>query len=383
MDDIMYLDNCATTKPCSEAVSAIREALDKFWFNPSALYRQSAEVGQKMKDIRKSIAKTLNVREDEIYFNSGGTEGDNQALFGALSGSKKEIIVSTIEHSAVYQSCLRAEEMGCTVKWIKPESDSRISVNAVTEAVTEKTHIISIMHVNNETGAVNDIELIAKAAKKINPKVIFHSDGVQGFLKLPLDLGASQIDIYNFSAHKIHGPKGAGGIYIKKGTPVKPIHYGGPHENGLRAGTENVPGIMGMGAAVREFAPSIITRRNETKKIKQGFIDCIKSVPDVVINGGEDEENYSPYVLNVSPFGVRGETLLHMLEENNILVATGSACSSHKKGTSRVLSEMGIPDEVAQSAIRISFGFNQSYDLDRFADVFKKSVMKLRQYRRH
>lgn len=383
MYDLIYLDNSATTKPHNTVIEAMDKAMTEDWYNPSSLYIQSVNVQKKIQDARKAIALSLNVKDDEVFFNSGGSEGDYHAIMGCCGNRLKEseIIVSTIEHSAVYETCLYAEKIGAKVIWIKPNKNGFIEPQSVLDVITPNTNLVSIMHVNNETGSINDIEKISKAVKMINPKAIFHSDGVQAYLKIPLNLHSTCIDIYNISAHKIHGPKGIGAIYIKKGTLFKPLILGGKQEAGMRAGTENIPGILGFSAAVQIFKDDITKRNEEIKAKKETLAKLIKEeVSDIIINSQID--NSSSYILSISAQGVRGETVLHSLEEKGILVGTGSACNSHKK-ISRVLNQMVIPDNIAEGTIRVSFGLECNFkEFDRFVTEYKNTINKLREFRR-
>jgi cysteine desulfurase len=351
------------------------------WFNPSALYRQAVQANKQLASARKVLASALGAKEEEIFFNSGGTEGVNTAIYGSAGKriAKTEIIVSAIEHAATYRACQMAQEMGARVTFISPNASGVIEPEDVWSRVTENTRLVSIMHVNNETGAVNDIARIANGVKEINRRTLFHSDGVQAFLKVPMNLSSTCIDLYNISGHKVRGPRGTGALYVRKNTPLMPLMIGGGQESDLRSGTENVPGIVGLATAVHHYKGDIAQRLSAQNEIHQRLIAAIEDIPDLMIHA---RDNACGYVLSMSAKGVRGETVLHILEEKGILIGTGSACNSHKK-QSRVLSEMKIPPAYAEGTVRISFPLEADFDqVDRLAAEYRSAVMKLREFGR-
>lgn len=380
----VYLDNSATTKPYSEVISETIRYMDTEFGNPSSLHRMGIAAEKTLKVARKSIAASLGAKDEEIYFTAGGTEADNMALFGAAYAKKRrgnKIITSKIEHPAILESCRRLEAIGFQVCYIGVDNYGKINMSELLDAIDDKTILISIMHANNEIGTIQPIEEIMTLKKDYEKKhdveILFHTDAVQSYGKIPYNLKNSEIDLMSISSHKIHGPKGIGALYIKKGLNIAPHIFGGGQESGMRSGTENVPGIAGFGKA----AEISYTNRNDR-------IEAIKSVKNYLLDGIESEiancrintcKDGIPSILSVCFYGVRGEVLLHTLEQESIYVSTGSACSSKKKGQSHVLKSIGLKEEEIEGTIRFSFSeFNTIEEMDYVLGNLKNAVNKLR-----
>jgi cysteine desulfurase len=350
--------------------------------NPSSLHRMGINAEKAMKEARKSVAVSLSAKEEEVFFTSGGTEADNTALFGAAQARKRrgnKIITSQIEHPAVLESCRKLEESGFRVEYIPVDKSGVLDMKALEDALDEHTILISIMHVNNEVGSIQPvsdiIELKNRFVGKLGTEVLFHVDGVQSYGKLPIRLNG--IDMLSVSSHKIHGPKGAGALFVRKGLNVQPYLFGGGQERGMRSGTENVPAVAGFGKAAELSHRSMTSRIESMKTVKTFLEEGIRSeISDVRFNS---TENGSPSILNVSFLDVRGEVLLHTLEQSEIYVSTGSACSSRKKGQSHVLKAMGLTDREIEGAIRFSFSeFNTTEEMEYVLDRLKDAVNKFR-----
>lgn len=374
----VYLDNSATTKPLPEVIDIMNDYYCHHYGNPSSLHRMGMNAEKGVKSARKAICQSLNIHESEFYFTSGGTESNNIALFGAVNALKKKgnrIITTCIEHPAVLNVCKRLEQSGMDVYYVSVNDKGLMNIDELNSVLDERTILISIMAVNNELGTIQPINEI-KRLKKGFENVYFHVDAVQGYGKIPIYPYDMNIDFLSVSAHKLHGPKGIGGLYIKKGITIQPLMLGGSQERNMRSGTENVPGIVGFGKAVESFFNDHL---DKTSKIKKYLLNGLKEeVSDIKINSYEDER-CAPHVLNVSFLGVRGEVLLHMLEQDGIYVSTGSACSSKKKSQSHVLKAAGLNDEEIEGAIRFSFSYeNDSIQMDYVLEQLKKHVKSIR-----
>lgn len=376
MKNIVYLDNSSTTKPCETAVKRINEALTLCWGNPSSLHLLGFEAEAKVKEVRQALAGALACRADEIYFNSCGTEGNNTALLGAAHAMHRRgnrIVTTAVEHPSVLETVKRLESEGFEAVYIKPDKFGRISEDAIANAIDEKTILVSIMLVNNESGAVMPVTAARRAIKEKASPALLHCDAVQAFGKIPVNVSELGADMLTLSAHKIHGPKGIGAIYIKKGIHINPLLTGGGQENGLRSGTESVPLIMGLGGALAEM-PDPKTQLKAQKELLSYTCERLLGTGLVRINSGPDA---LPYILNISVPGYRSETLLHFLENQNIFVSSGSACS--KGRGSYVLREMGLSREIIDSALRISFSrFNTKDDADALATALVSAAAHLR-----
>mgnify|MGYP004530649745 FL=1 len=375
----IYLDNSATTKPYQEVVDKMVLALTTQYGNPSSIYKKGIEVEREIKEIRRNIARSLGAKETEIYFTSGGTECNNTIIRSVAKLNKKtknHIISTVIEHPSVLNTLKDLEADGFEVTYLPVGKDGKISLEDLKNAIKKETILVSVMHVNNEIGTIQPIEEIGKYLKSLDEKVYFHVDGVQSYAKIKFRPSRYNIDFMSVSGHKLHGPKGIGFMYVKENNRIKPLLTGGGQEIGIRSGTENVPGIYGIGEAVRILNQDL---EGTIDKIR-GLRDLLKeeilaNIDNVKINSPEDGVCH---VLNVSFRGVRGEVLLHYLEQKEIYVSTGSACSSKKKG-SHVLNAIGLtPDEI-EGAIRFSLSdLNTKEEIMQTVEVLKESVSDLR-----
>ena len=347
MKNIIYLDNAATTKPDSDAIQYANTFITDNYFNPSATYHEGIQVASELKSAKDSFKKIVG-QNFEIIFTSCGTESDNTAIF---SYSKRGNIVTTLaEHSAIHTPFTYLKNQGIDVRFSKINEDGSANIDNLLSLIDKNTTFVSIIHVNNETGAINDINKIAKLVKEINSSVIFHSDGVQAFMKLPYTL-SNDIDLYSVSAHKVNALKGTGALFVNKRIKnLKPLIWGGGQENGFRSGTENVFGIKVFEYATKKHHEALINDYNNVKILKELLITNLdKSIFKII-----SSNNSSPYVISLSALGLKGEVLMHSLEEDNIIIGTGSACSS-KNRHSRMLKEAGHNENVLDGVIRISF----------------------------
>ena len=343
---MIYLDNAATVKPLFSAVKECEKYLSDEYFNPSAKYKQGIETKKVIENARQTILSGFSPNFD-LVFTSCGTESDNTAIFSFAK--RGNVITSLGEHSAVYECFNQLKMKGVEVRFAKLLPDGRVDKEHLLSLVDEKTTFVSIVHVNNETGGINDINDLSLAIKRKNPSVIFHSDGVQAFGKLPYSLGES-VDLYSVSAHKIGGLKGTGALIKKKKLTLTPYLLGGGQENGLRSGTENVFGITVFAKAYSDKKENINQNYNHVSSLKELILANLNSENIKVISS----ENCSPYVVSLSAEGLRGEVILHMLEEFGVVIGTGSACSS-KNPHSRILKECGYCAKVLDGALRFSF----------------------------
>lgn len=374
MERIIYLDNSATTKPFDELKDIYQSNMANF-YNPSALYGPAIIERKKVESARKNICEMIGGENGTIIFTSGATEANNLALGGINYAGGAELVISEGEHPSVYAKAKALELQGVKVKYVPLKQDGTIDVEMLKHYVTGKTAMVSIMMVSNETGAINDIKQINKTIKSINPKAIFHVDGVQALGKLPIDLMDLDIDLFTISAHKIHGPKGIGALWIKNGAKLHPIIFGGGQESNMRSGTENVAGILGFEYAVKK---SIEDLKNNSQ-IVDGFKEqIINELKDQNIKFLRNGTNASPYILSICVPGIRGEVLVHELEKHNIYISTGSACSS-KKSDNRTLASMGRTEEQIKGAIRISFSAYDNYNMQNVGKIIASEIRQLKQ----
>jgi cysteine desulfurase len=380
----VYLDNSATTVVDSEVIKEMQPYFSDIYGNASSFHYFGRQAKTALDNARKKTAMLLNSNSEEIFFTGCGTESDNIAIFGILNayGEKGHVITSRIEHHAVLYSCKHLEANGYEVTYLDVDEDGVISVEDFKKAVKDNTLLVTIMHANNEVGSIQPIEKIAAELKKINEKrkkkIYFHTDAVQTAGKLYLDVKKLGIDLLAISAHKFNGPKGVGALYIKNGTNILPIAFGGHHENGFRPGTENIPYISGLAKAL-EISNAKIEEYNKRvfalrEKLKEGILN---SIPDVIINGSGRRAVSN--ILNVSFNYIEGEALLLMLDMKNVAVSTGSACAAGSSGPSHVLSAMGVNPFASQGAIRFSLGYhNTEEDVDYVLEVLPKVISSLR-----
>jgi len=372
----IYLDNSATTKPYDEVVQYIYEVSKDFYGNPSSMHTKGIEAENLVKHARVQIAEVLKADAKEICFTSGGTESNNLAIIGFLKAnprSGKHIITSEIEHPSVLEVYKQLASEGYRVDYIPVDSQGIINLDALRNTLDNETALLSFLHTNNETGSIQPIEEIDKIRKTICPSAALHVDAVQAFGKTRIHPKSCGIDLMSFSSHKIHGPKGMGALYIRKGIKVKPIFLGGGQETSLRSGTENVPGISGFGLATEKVFSNLDKSYSQVSTLKEYFVSKIKECFEAaVINSPEQA---SPYIINVSFPNLKSEVLLHHLEQKNIFVSTGSACSSHKNNHSHVLQAMGVSSKYIDGAIRFSLSSSNSInDMDETINALKKII---------
>jgi len=377
----IYLDNAATTTIYTEAADIHSKVSREGYGNPSSLHRAGITAERYVKEARQSISAVLCCNADELYFTSGGTEADNIAIIGYCTANHrrgKHIITTKIEHPAVYDTVRHLEESGFEVDYLGVDNMGQINIEQLKQTLRADTILVSIMHVNNEVGSVLPIDKIKPVIKAISPLAALHIDAVQSFGKIPVLPARWDIDLLSISAHKIHGAKGVGALFVKKGTIIKPIMYGGGQQKGLRPGTENVPGIAAFGIAAAISAGRMTAKFDHTAMLKQRLYEGAAAIPNVVLNGSIGE-NHVPYILNMSFIGVRSEILLHSLESRGIYVSSGSACSSNKPQPSKTLKAMGKSKNEIDSAIRFSFSeFNTEEEIDFCIDALKEEVGNIR-----
>ena len=360
-----YLDNSATTAVSAAAADKAYQIMTTVYGNPSSLHSKGMEAEHELTAARKAVASQLKVSADEVFFTSGGTEANNTALFGAAyatARTRRKIIISSVEHSSVLEAAKRLEDEGFTVERITPQSDGTIHPEDVAAAVDGSTALVSVMLVNNETGAVMPVGDIFAAVKAANPQTLCHTDAVQAFGKLPVRARALGADIISVSGHKVHAPKGVGALYVKKGVRLVPRQYGGEQEKRFRPGTENLPAIAAFGVACGEF--DIEGNRERVQRLNAYAREQLLQIDGVALNS---PANALPYVLNFSAGRVRSETILHFLEERDVFVSSGSACAKGKP--SHVLSALGLSRDRADSALRVSFSkYNTAADIDALCE---------------
>lgn len=375
----IYLDNSATTKPYKEVIEKMVYALSTDYANPSSLHKKGIEVEKNIKEIRRNIARTLGVKDKEIYFTSGGTESNNAIIRGvvALNKKRKNHIISTvIEHPSVLNTLKDLEEEGFEVTYLNVDKYGKINLEELKQAIKPTTCLVTIMHVNNEVGSIQPIQEIGKYLKTLNDKVYFHVDAVQSYSKINFKPSRYNIDFMSVSGHKLHGPKGIGFMYIRENNRIKPMLTGGGQEIGIRSGTENTPGIYGLGEAINIINQNLDEKIEKIANLKNLLKnEIVKNIDDIKINSPEDGVCH---ILNISFRGVKGEVLLHYLEQKKVYVSTGSACSSKKKG-SHVLNAMELtPDEI-EGAIRFSLSdLNTEEEILKAAEIIRESVEDLR-----
>ena len=384
-----YLDNAATTKPFDSVKEKMLETLEESYGNPSSLHSKGVEAEQYVKEARKMIASNLKVEEKEIIFTSGGTESNNMALIGAALANQragKHIITTKIEHPSVHNPLIYLENNGFTITYLDVDVNGHVKMEELLNAITEETILVSIMYVNNEMGAVADVEAISKAIKDKKKDIIFHVDAIQAYGKYRIYPKRMGIDMLSVSAHKIHGPKGIGFLYIRDKVKVKPIIYGGEQQKGMRSGTENVPGIAGMGQAVKEIYGSHDEMIEKLYELKSYFIEEVSKLEEVKVNGleGLEVKETAPHVISVSFAGIRSEVLLHSLAEKGVYVSAGSACASNHPQISGTLKAIGVKKELLDSTLRFSLSvFTTKEELDYALEALKEILPMLRRYTRH
>ena len=371
---MIYLDNSATTKPCPEAVEAVNQALTQQWGNPSALYGFGIEAAHDLRAARQQIAAALGAEPDRVFFTSGGTEADNWAILGTvkrLGKRGKHIITTAIEHHAILNCTKELESQGYRVTYLKPDSQGRITVEALKAALTPDTILVSVMMVNNEVGSVSPIRELARLTHRICPDAVFHTDAVQGFLKIPFQAKALGVDLISVSSHKVHGPKGAGALYISPRLKSFPaLMLGGGQEGGYRSGTEATPAIFGFAAACRAVSATFREDTAQERAMLEALVQKLSELPGVRINGCHE----APHILSLSVPGVPVQNTINLLQDASICVSAGSACA--KGHRSHVLTAMNAAPEVIDGAFRVSLCRNTTAEeLDTFLEVLKRDVL--------
>ena len=380
---MIYLDNSATTRTLNEAAQASMQAMTEDFYNPAAAYAFGARTEKRVNEARTIVARPLRARREEIIFTSGGTESNNAAVFGTLRGWRgpRRVITTAVEHPSVFEAVQSLKQSGDVDIVILPVNEQgHPDLLALRDALTEDTALVSMMHVNNELGTVTDLSAAARLIRRYAPKAVFHSDGVQAYLKVDTEnLG---VDLYSISAHKFHAPKGVGALYKRTGVRFAGGQIGGGQENNLRSGTLNVPGILGMEKAVALYEQNMAAWRQSMRACKRRLYDDLMTISDVMLNGPALDEA-APHILNLSFMGVRGEVLLHALEQFDVCVSTGSACAARKAGKNRILTAAGIIGPRQEGAIRFSLcPFNTLEEMDKAAEIVSEQVKFLRKYRR-
>ena len=380
-----YLDNSATTSCSLAATEKMVALLTQDYGNPSSMHMKGVIAEKYITEAKKKIAKTLKVEEKELIFTSGGTESNNLAIIGSALANKRagmHVITTSIEHPSVGNPFLWLAENGFEVTYLSVDANGQIQLDELKNAIRPDTVLVSIMHVNNEIGALQPIEAAGKVIKAANPKCLFHVDAIQSYGKMVIYPKKWNIDMLSVSGHKIHGPKGSGFLFIKDKTKVKPLIHGGGQQKGMRSGTENVPAIAGLAVAAEEMYAHLEENRNHLFALRDYFIEEVEKLDGVSVNGKKDHDS-APHIVSVSIEGVRAEVILHTLEDRNIYVSAGSACSSNKPAISNTLQSIGLKKELLDSTVRFSFSIHTTKEeLDYALEVMRETIPMLQRYTR-
>ena len=381
----IYLDNSATTRCFDEVAALMTKIMCEDYGNPSSMHRKGVQAEGYLRYAKEVIAKNLKVNEKEIFFTSGGTESDNLAIRGCAYANcrgGRHLITTQIEHPAILQTMRNLEEEGFRVTYLPVDEKGCIRLEDLQRAITGETILVSIMHTNNEIGSLQPIAEAGALIKKMNPRILFHVDAVQGYGKFKIYPKRMNIDLLSVSGHKIHGPKGVGFLYVNDKVKIKPILFGGGQQGGLRSGTDNVPGIAGMAKAIELVYAGLDDEVERLYQIKEAFVNGVRKIEGVTVNGHCDR-NGAPHIVSVSVEGVRSEVLLHALEDKEIYVSAGSACSAHKPQPSATLQAIGLGKELLGSTIRFSFSmFTTMEEVDYTLKVMYDIIPMLRKYTR-
>ncbi|WP_297630804.1 cysteine desulfurase family protein [uncultured Clostridium sp.] len=378
----VYFDNSATTKPYREVIDEVVYGMENFYGNPSSLHALGIKAEKELTKARKIIGEEIKGTGEEIYFISGASEGNN-LVFKGIARSGQHIITTKFEHQSILKTCEFLEKEGVSITYLNVDNEGKISLEELKNAITKNTVLVSIMFVNNEMGAIQDLEKIGNIIKENSTRAKFHVDAVQGYGKFKIDVKKMKIDILTTTGHKFHGPKGTGFIYIRKGININSLIHGGEQENSLRAGTQNIAGILGLKKAAEIVSKNIEINYKKVFELKKYMIEKISEIEDIRINS--PLETTSPYILNISFNGVRAEVLLHYLEGEGIYVSTGSACTSKSSGVngSYVIKALGLCEKEVNGAIRFSFSENNTKEeVDYTIDVLKKGLKFLRRVKK-
>lgn len=383
----VYLDNSATTRCYPEVGELVYKVMCRDYGNPSSMHRKGVEAEHYVKESKETLARILKVNGKEIVFTSGGTESDNLALIGTARAVRRmgnHLITSAIEHPAILNTMRHLEEEeGFRVTYLPVDANGQIKLDALRDALCKDTILVSIMYVNNEVGAVQPIEKAVQIVKNYNPRIVFHSDAVQGFGKYRIYPKRLGVDLLSASGHKIHGPKGVGFLYINEKVKIRPIVYGGEQQKNIRSGTENVPGIAGLGLASRMIYQDLEMKVALMRELKEQFLTGVTQIEHTRIHGLVDE-NSAPHIISVGFAGIRSEVLLHALEERGIYVSSGSACASNHPAVSGVLKGIGAAREYLDATLRFSMSeFTTKEEIDYTLETLYNCVPILRRYTRH
>ena len=380
-----YLDNSATTSCSKAATEKMVELLTQDYGNPSSLHMKGVVAEKYITEAKKKIAKTLKVEEKELVFTSGGTESNNLAIIGSALANKRagmHVITTSIEHASVTNPFIWLSENGFEVTYLGVDNYGQIRLEELKNAIRPDTILVSIMQVNNEIGALQPIEEAGKIIKAANPKTLFHVDAIQSYGKMQIFPKKWNVDMLSVSGHKIHGPKGSGFLFIKDKTKVKPLIHGGGQQKGMRSGTENVPAIAGIAVAAEEMYQNLEANRTHLFALRDYFIEEVEKLDGVSVNGKKDRDT-APHIVSVSIEGVRAEVILHTLEDKNIYVSAGSACSSNKPAISSTLQSIGLKKELLDSTVRFSFSIHTTKEeLDYALEVMRETIPMLQRYTR-
>lgn len=375
---MVYLDNSATTRVRNEVLQAIIDANENYYGNPSSLHRMGLKAEKKLEEARRAAAKIIGSSPEEIYFTGGGTESNNIAIFGHLANLSREsnIITTKIEHPSVY-NVFKQLETKCRVRYLDTDERGRLNPLQLQEMVDEDTLLVAIMHVNNEIGIVQDLENLGNIIKRKNKNTRFHVDAVQSYGKIKIDVNRLPLDSLSFSSHKIHGPKGVGGLFIRSGLKINPLTFGGGQERGIRSGTENTSGIIGFARACDLIYENFHEETDKLYRLKNQYIKRLaEEIDDIKINSLGDD--MAPHIINVSIKNVPGEVLVHYLEDRDIYVSTGSACSS-KARDNRILDAIKLDRDYQAGTVRISLGyFNSFKEVEYVIKTIKEAVNDIR-----
>ncbi len=371
----VYLDNAATTKIDEKVLKAMEPYLTEKYGNASSLHTIGLEAKRALEQSRDTVAKSIKAKPDEIIFTSGGTESNNLALKGVIFSNpgKKHIITTSIEHSSILETCKWLEKQGIKITYLPVDSEGFVNLEKLNNSITKQTALVSIIHANNEIGTIQNIKEIGKICKEKN--VLFHIDACQSFTKVPIDVKKQNIDLISLNSHKIHGPKGVGALYIRRGIRITPLLHGGGHEKGVRSGTENIAGIVGFAEAIKLAKPKY---NNYMRKLRDKLIEEILKIPKTNLNGPTGKNRLCNNI-NICFNNIDGEAIGGYLNAYNIYSSTGSACSSHRLEPSHVLRAIGLSTKQANSSIRLSLSrFNTKKEIDYVIEILKKVIKKLR-----
>jgi cysteine desulfurase len=375
---MIYFDNSATTKPYKEVMESFVKVSYDYFANPSSLHKLGGQAESLINQARNQLAQLLNIKPREVYFTSGGTESNNLAIKGSAMMYKNRgnhIISTNIEHPSIRESLEQLKAQGFDITYLPVNSEGRINIEDLKESIREETILVSMIHVNNEVGSIQPIKEVGEILKK-HPKIIYHVDHVQGVTKVPLDFHDCGIDLCSISAHKFHGLKGNGLLFIREGLRISPLLTGGNQEWTIRSGTENVAGIVAMAKALRLSTEKMEKELPKVVNVKKIIVEELKKENEIIIH--TPSENSAPHILNFSIIGFKSEVVVHALEESNIYVSTTSACSSKIKTVSYTLLGMGVDEEIAKSAIRISLSFeNTEEEARKVIKALQQTIQKL------